>query len=125
MSACARAHGTSAWRQIGIARLLAFSQSLFSLLKGRVTVTAIDSPITDDDSGESQSFVLRMRTEQLRQDDEPPSRRLLIRMEHVNRTDVTQHHTIDSALSWLRARMTALLTRPDLQDPDLPPPDQT
>ena len=84
-----------------------------------------ESPITDDDSGESQSFVLRMRTEQLRRENEPPSRRLYIRLEHVNRADVTQHYTIDSALSWLRTRMTALLTRSGAQDSDAPTPDQT
>ena len=39
----------------------------------------------------------------------PP--RLHIRVEHVNTAEISQHHSIDNALSWLRVRLNTLLDR--------------
>ncbi len=66
---------------------------------------------------ENQSFVLRMRIERsletgssARSNRSEPAGRLHIRIEHVNASNVSVHHTVESALDWLRAQIAAVIT---------------
>lgn len=84
-------------------------------------------PDQPEASVESQAFVMRMRLEQGPFAPDRPRQaagrpRLHIRVEHVNRADVSQHQSIDSALGWLRHRMSALLSRSFPPDPGAPMP---
>jgi hypothetical protein len=81
----------------------------------------MSDPKSSPPSEESHAFVVRMRLDpppapDIRHGLRPPAetasgtqRRLIIRVEHVNSTDVTSHQTVEAALSWLRTRMGQLL----------------
>jgi len=69
---------------------------------------------------DGHAFVVRLRLEDAKNGnvtrpdlgEAPPSQRVLLRVEHVNRKEVTRHHSIDGALGWIRDRMSTLLGRP-------------
>ena len=70
-------------------------------------------PPADLNSNDTQSFVLRLRADRTALSENAPLRyRIGIRAEHVNAEEVAFHASVEAALSWLEARMRAVIPAP-------------